>query len=364
MIKNTINAKSKILLLRASLLNDRRGAESWEEWKSGVILDDLDSASHEALPQLYANLLSNGISPDRMESYQKTYRFYWYRTQHIVKTANSLLEIFQQQDIEYRLLGRIPVAYKYYKMPAHKPVNQIKITIADADIGRTKKILEQEKFKPMENHPMETLFQLGGGHFHRSESGIILGCSSNILHRNRGLRCGISSQTIDDDLIINQTNHKTLPASGLFLSGCLNGVQWQGAGPLNWAMDAGIMLRDYGDKLDWDWMVDIAQSQKLSLQFRNQVILLSEMLDIQLPYRAKQRLAEISNCASEKIETSMLTSSIRLNVNLGDGIFLVMRKNPENSVLKKLFMFSGLVLNQIVLIVSRSMHRLKIIKTP
>jgi hypothetical protein len=57
----------------------------------------------------------------------------------------------------------------------------------------------------------------------------------------------------------------TLGAEDQIINSCVHGVRWDPVPPLRWALDAVMVVRDAGDSLDWDYLVQEARRRRVSL---------------------------------------------------------------------------------------------------
>jgi hypothetical protein len=98
-------ASAQQLLLQATLLEGTAALTAWEQWRSSVDIEVLESSSHALLPQLYQNLLVHGVEDPHMARLKGIYRRNWYANQLQLKHLKNLLSHLKNAGIEAILLG-------------------------------------------------------------------------------------------------------------------------------------------------------------------------------------------------------------------------------------------------------------------
>ena len=92
-------------LLQASLLRGEPMQKAWEAWQDSVDLDAIDNLSYAILPQLYQNLVAQGLESRDLPRLKGIYRRNWYANQLAIKSLKTILLDLAELQIEVIVIG-------------------------------------------------------------------------------------------------------------------------------------------------------------------------------------------------------------------------------------------------------------------
>jgi len=97
------------LLLRASLVKSNVAKKAWEDWKSAVDVERLDTESNLLLPLLYTNLLRLEVKDSLMSKFKGIYRYTWYKNQLSFYKISNPIHSFNQERIQTMIINVVPL---------------------------------------------------------------------------------------------------------------------------------------------------------------------------------------------------------------------------------------------------------------
>ncbi len=116
-------------LLRAVTLPAAEAMAAWDEWRSRVMVDDLEPDSQWLLPLLYIQLRAAGVRANALERYANVYRHNWYKNQ---VRLNALRPVWAALPPALRAGGHAPVlvggaalAAAYYPALGARPFDRV-----------------------------------------------------------------------------------------------------------------------------------------------------------------------------------------------------------------------------------------------
>jgi hypothetical protein len=290
------------LLLKASLLEGNEAIEAWEEWKSTVDVNLVDSASHRMLPLLYRNLQTLGITDPSMAKYKGVYRQTWYKNQILFHAIASLLRSFEDANIQTMVLKGAALTVLYYKDYGLRPMNDFDVLIRAEKVLPAIGLLETLGWSPMDFMPTEKYISVSYSHGFRNSAGQEFDLHWHLLSQSRGINA-------DDDFWdgavpcnINNVATRALNPTDQLLHICIHGAKWNFIPPFRWVADAMTILNTSQFRIDWKQLMEQCERRRLVLPLSDALNYLKEIFDAPIAPGILKKLREIPVPNIERIE--------------------------------------------------------------
>jgi len=144
-----MSAVERDLLLCAALHQGAAAIEAWARWEEAFGLDQAGAAALELMPQIYRNLLEQGLDPDGLGRLKGIYRHQWARSQSRLPALAAACRALHGAAIPCVLLGGLALRMAYYPEPGYRPftVGELWLPPALADAARD--VLHNLGWKPI-----------------------------------------------------------------------------------------------------------------------------------------------------------------------------------------------------------------------
>lgn len=120
-------SREQELLLTAALREGREALAAWRVWQTNAKMEHLDPASQRLLPQVYRNLVAQGLTdwlPGRLKS---IYRYTWFKNQTLVHRATPVLQALQETGIRTLILKGLALTALYYRDFGARPIDTVDV---------------------------------------------------------------------------------------------------------------------------------------------------------------------------------------------------------------------------------------------
>jgi hypothetical protein len=275
------------LLLRAALGDGDVAREAWARFRaaSGRI-DDLDDDSFRLAPQLYRNLTASGISDATLTQLRGAYRYAWYRNHLLLHRAALCVRALQDAGIAVMALKGAAVTALYPGGLGTRPMNDVDLLVAPADVERAAVILRAEGLAETGHLPLPAARRTGHALEFRRDDGLAidlhwhlmvqLGDDSGVWRRaHRGTVAGI-------ELLVPAPTDQLLHT-------CVHGLGFWPA-PVRWVADAVLITRS-GATIDWKLLVAEARRRDVTVVMADALRFLSAQIGPVVPPTAIAALA-------------------------------------------------------------------------
>jgi hypothetical protein len=281
------------------------------------------------------------VNPDELEKYKQVYRFYWYKNQLIISKAIPLLRAFEKAGMDYLLLKGVPLAYKYYSNPGLRPFFDVDILVHPADALKAYSLLQQRGLIPSRIQSPKDVILFRHAQDFISSSGISIDLHWKLLYRDWGNRFNDTVWNKTADFKIGNIGLRTLNSSAHLLQTCIHGVEWNHISSVRWAADAEVLIEN--GEIDWEWMIQEAESRFLTDQLKRQLDYLSTFLELDIPAKVISGLANSNRWRWEKLETNLITRPPNIFSKLLGYWFLHLRNHPSITFSRNLITFPDLL---------------------
>jgi Uncharacterised nucleotidyltransferase len=296
-------APDQELLLQATLLEGSGVQRAWDQWRSLIDIEVVESSSHALLPQLYQNLLTHGVEDPHMARLKGIYRRNWYADRLQLDCLKILLSQLKSAGIEAIVLGE---AARYHPKNC-RPISSLQLLVRAEELEGAAAKLTGLNWR-VSNSVSQIFIQLKDD---RDRS----------LHLQGHLFWAIPqadtdqlvwqyATPIDDEL----AGWRLSPADQL-LDLCSRTFYQSKSPQIAGIADALRLIQHSGDDLDWMRLIDQAQRYQMILPVRNMLTLLDRVLHLSAPSWVLPALSQMPIHRSEWLKYQVLSgdrqSSIR-----------------------------------------------------
>lgn len=272
------------LLLRAALLHRDAAAASWQQWRDGGDLDDVDSGSFRLLPLLYRNLVRHQIEEPELARLRGVYRQAWYRNQLEIGRAREAVNLLMGAGIPVMVLKGAALIDGAYGEVGARPMNDVDVMVPRRSARKALQLLCRAGWSSS-THP--------DGDFRRPLRilhGVLLG-------HPEGLALDLHWRLLDESPAGNDAAFwevaevcsfggaealRLCPADQL-LHLSVHGIRWDPTPPIRWAADLYLVLENRRRDVDWKRLCVQAIERGVSLEMLAALSYVNEHLGADIP---------------------------------------------------------------------------------
>jgi hypothetical protein len=289
------------LLLRAALLPGKAAREAWETWRQRASLGKLDGGSRRLLPLLYRNLRALGIDDPAFVEFKASQRHNWFKNQSLFHQSAQTVAALTAHGIPTILLKGASLATRFYADPSLRPMTDLDLLVPEADGGRAHECLLKLGWQP--DHPAfdpdvhltmrhSTGYARTGGYQLDLHRHVLWDCVYPEADRPFWERAEPCS--------FHGVPTATLCATDDLIHVCVHAARYNEFPPVRWAADAMHILRSTAHPVDWDRLLRVAHTLRLSLSLHAALLYLGEALDAPVPSAVLAALAAMPVTAAER----------------------------------------------------------------
>jgi Uncharacterised nucleotidyltransferase len=302
--------KRQELLLRAAVLRGPRALEAWREWRNTADLDAIDFGSHRMLPQLYRNLLDQGISDPILPRLRSVYRYYWYKNEVLLNRGAVLVKSFDKAGIRTMVLKAAALIALYYRDAGVRPAQDLDVAVPAERARSAMALLEETGWHPLFGSPQERISIQHSTPYENSEGQrldlhwhVLDGCW-NWTH-DEGFWARSVETTIGD-----QTVRALDPTDQLFQT-CAHGIRWNEVPPIRWIADAMTILNEASAQIDWERFVQLVRTHHLNLPIYDGLSYLEQTFQAAVPPHVLDSIGRMPATEIQRFGYRMITEPIR-----------------------------------------------------
>lgn len=300
------------MLLRAALMEGPDAIKSWEAWRNCSDLNSIDFSSARLLPLLSSNLRAQGINDPLIDKFAQIHRSIWGKNQLLFYRIADLIKELYRNSVQTMLLKGTAVSTVYYADLGLREMCDADLLVPTAQAAQALQIVLAQGWR-------SNLYGLDiPACFFNAQNGINmrnpelyeLDLHWHVLHEC----CEIDA---DDDfwreaISVDFHGVPTLalnPADQL-LHTCVHGVNWMMSPELRWIADA-MMILKRTPQLNWERLITQVQKRQLTLQMRETLTYLRDLLDAPIPDNVLGLLNEQPITRSERFIFKRKTTPLR-----------------------------------------------------
>lgn len=283
-------------VLRAATLDPDAGSRAWREHRADIDIPTLSNPElYRLLPAVYANLRATGADDPDLQLMKGLYRRTFYANRMLLHHTLPGLETLRAASIEPVVLKGLAIALLHGGDLAARPMGDIDVVVSPNDASTALKCLEHHGWSRHEDpvSPSALVRWRPGINCTTPDGGKLdlhwrLRRSAPPPHEPEPDDFG-SAEVVDLPIPEGPVLRALAPAD-LLLYTIEHGVRAGSDAHVRWAFDAAVIARSTGDALDWKRLVRMAGVRRSTVQVRNALTYLVEVLDIELPADIRQTL--------------------------------------------------------------------------
>lgn len=300
----------QMLILRIAIGGDEEARDAFRQWSASVDLRaDFSYEIFRLLPLVYDRLHRLGVTDPLMGRLKGAYRLAWYRTQTLLHRATPVVEALNSAGVETLMLKGLPLLLTYYGNRAVRPMADLDIMVRVAQVRTAMAVLDQHGWKRVESASDEDLvyrhamlFRNATGdeidlHWH----GLYETCDPSADHdfwnTARPLRFGaIETRQLDPTMTL--------------LHLIVHGIRHNPEPPIRWIADTMTVLKVEGNGVDWDRLVSVAITHRLSYRIGLGLGYLVERHGAPVPAATLRRVRAHRPSWLERMENTVVLADI------------------------------------------------------
>ena len=294
-------SRAQEFLLRAALLDGPDAMRAWDTWHNQVDLDAIDGGTLRLLPLLYKNVTKLGVDDPSLGRLRGVYRQTWYRNQLIVGRIADLLRAFKTAGIETLVLKGVPLALRYYKDVAVRPMADADILIPSARARDALAVVNAAGWTPRDATatwpPRFTASQSFGDRL-----GLELDLHAHVLHECLSAEADDDFWACAEPLVVGGALTRALAPIDQLLHTIAHGHRRSTVPPIRWIADVVAIVRSCPGELDWDRLLAQTRVRHLNRIVGHGLRYVRDRFGIDVPARVIAALETAPASVTERME--------------------------------------------------------------
>lgn len=300
----------QFLFLKCCLSAPGRALPLWRQWREHHSLDEIDEALYRLLPLLYRSLHDSGYDGPEMPLLKGIYRRNWYCQQKLFHTLEPVLKKFNASGIPTLLLKGPALCRLFYPDPYTRYMSDTDLLVPEAHVDAAVELLQRMGWTthvplPLTPHYKKNFHAVLFVNADREE----LDLHWHLFHDCSAYEDAAPFWQRAVPLQVNAEPTLTLSPTDHMLHTCIHGYQWNPLHPLRWIIDACMIARHAGERLDWNLMIEQAWTLRLTLRLRRALELLQAEGIVALPEGVFTVLRAVPIMDFERHEHAILTNA-------------------------------------------------------
>lgn len=297
----------QLLLLRAALLDGEEAVMAFQDWRSGIDLEaEFGRPALRLLPLVCANLLRLGVDDPLLGRLKGVYRLTWCENQRMFHKMQPVLAHLRNGGVDLLLLKGVPLVLSYYRSHALRPMSDIDLAVRLEHLDRALGLLAELGWRG--DTPAPTAEDLRYRHAWWCEDGAggELDVHYHLLRDclNPAADRWFWSAVEPVDFLGVETLQ--LEPTALLFHTLLHGIRWNEETPIRWIPDTLAIVRERGEAIDWDRLLDFAAAQNMTHRLALGLIYLAQNFGLKLPEAVWTRLQRYRPTLRERIENTIV----------------------------------------------------------
>lgn len=267
-----------MLLVRAAVLEDERGADAWERWAADATQQEIEVGEMRLLAAAYRSLDERGVEGPMLDVARGIYRRTWYVNQLTVSRNARIAARLEEAGIPVLFLKGFALAIQSYRDLGARPMEDLDLLVPPGEVGAAARALEPLGLEPMAG-------SRGGAGLLATELQVADGNGDVVeIHAYALIESADDSDLWERPAAFALRDAEAFapdPADHLLLV-CVHGQRWNTTQPVSWIVDAAAIVRSAGGALDWDRFVERARARELTLVAARAARMLRS-LDVDVP---------------------------------------------------------------------------------
>ena len=306
------------LVLHAALDDGQDAISAYREWLSMVdISREFDREVFRLIPLLYANLHRLGHQDELTGRLKGAYRMAWARNHHLFQETRPVLNAFLDAGIRVMAVKGAPLALVYYKNLALRPMSDVDLVVPIGHAEQAVRLLQSMGYKPWRPFGAEVKrYHHGMGYDSPAQREL-----SFDLHWHMNDLCDARFDDIfwrtSQPFEFLDREIVTPDATRMLLHTILHGLRYNPEPPVRWIPDALMIVRTAGESLDWNWLVEFAETWRITERLHLGLSYIAGEFGADVPGFVLERLARRRPGWVERIERRTVLQPISYASTLG-----------------------------------------------
>jgi hypothetical protein len=292
---------SQTLLLRAALLPGDAARTAWEAWRQHASLEALDAGSRRLLPLLYRNLRALGVDDPAFAEFKAGQRYNWFKNQSLFHQSAKTVAALAAAGIPTILLKGASLATRFYTDPSLRPMSDLDLLVPEADGRHAHECLLELGWRP--DHPAfnpDVHLTLQHSTGYSQAGGFQLDLHRHVLWDCVYPEADQPFWARAEPFVFHGVPTATLCATDDLIHVCVHAARYNPFPPVRWAADAVHILRSTERPVDWERLLRLAETLRLSLSLHAALTYLREALEARVPAAILDHLAAMPVTAAER----------------------------------------------------------------
>lgn len=290
------------LLLRAALLDGEEAVAAFQLWHHGIDLEaEFGRSAMRLLPLVYANLLRLGVNDPLLGRLKGVYRLTWCENQRLFHKMQPVLAYLRRGGVDLLLLKGAPLVVSYYRSPALRPMTDVDLAVRPEQLGRALGLLAELGWHGIKSAPTPDDLRYGHALLCTDGSGGELDLHYHFLRDCLTAAADRWFWSAAEPVDFLGVDALQLEPTALLFHTILHGVRWNEETPIRWIPDALSIIRERGDVIDWERLLDFAAAQELTHRLALGLTYLGRNFGLNLPAPVWSRLQRCRSGLRERI---------------------------------------------------------------
>lgn len=294
------------LLLEAALFEGDRAVAAFRSWRNTVRLEaEFSRGSFRLLPLVYHSMLRLGVDDPLMGRLKGVYKRSWYDTHQLVHRAQPVVARLVAAGIDVMLTKGAPLALSYYRNLALRPMSDVDLAVPQHRLHDALSMLRNLGWRAVREpdgdmlrfrHAVQCFGPAGGE----------LDLHWRMMYEIRDKAGDESFWTTAEPLDFMGTAIKQPDPTHALLLVVVHGVRWNPETPVRWIPDALAILRTRTADVDWNRLLDLAATHRVTFRLGLGLSYLTESFRAPVPRFVLERLRAADQSLLERFERSVV----------------------------------------------------------
>jgi hypothetical protein len=291
----------RLQLLLEVALSDRPAAlRAWHELRPELDLQTLDGGAYPLLPFVYKNLEAAGIDDPDLARLKGIYRNTWVRNNLLVERTGAIAGTMTAAGIPFLVVGSIGTALRFYPELGLRPVSYIELLLADDSSAAAARALADAGWRP--DRAVATTGSEPTVLSGPEETAVLL---RTVLAPDFVLASGADAHAriweAATRIELRNTSVPALAETDELLAAIVTGARAAPGRPIEWLVDAVMILRQSPERIDWERLVAIGVDAGQGLRLLGALHALDPLAGPAVPVEIRNRLAAHKATARERL---------------------------------------------------------------
>jgi Uncharacterised nucleotidyltransferase len=298
------------LLVEVALSDGPVALRAWQELRPELDLQTLEDTAYPLLPLVYKTLETAGIDDSDLARLKGIYRNTWVRNNLLVEGTGAIADAMTAAEIPFLLVGSVGAALRYYPELGLRPTAYVELLLRERSSAAAARALVDVGWKP--DRAAEATISEPAVLRDRQGTAVLLrmGLAPDFVLAQRGdahARLWEAATRID----LGDTSVPALTETDDLLAAIVTGARAVPGRPIQWLVDAAVLLRHAQEHIDWERLVGLGVDAGQGLRLRDAFDALDPLVGPVVPVEIRKQLAAHRPTARERLIYACTTTSVR-----------------------------------------------------